>query len=49
MTDPSPPSGRPGDPPKVGLLSFEAVAEAVADALLDEALSPSALSLCDSE
>lgn len=48
MTDPSAMSLWSDDPAKVDLLSFDAVAQTVADALLDEALDPVALGLSGS-
>lgn len=48
MTDPSALSLWSDDPAKVDLLSFDAVAQTVADALLDEALDPVALGLSGS-
>lgn len=48
MTDPSALSLWSDDPAEVDLLSFDAVAQTVADALLDEALDPVALGLSGS-
>lgn len=48
MTDPSALSLWSDDPAKVDLLSFDAVAQTVADALLDETLDPVALGLSGS-